>query len=52
MAPEAGSFKMQFVPKSGAKATEFEVYEFKGPGVMMGMYNTEESIIAFAHSCF
>jgi len=23
-----------------------------GGGVAMGMYNTDESIIAFAHSCF
>ena len=52
VAPEAGSFKMQFVPKSGAKPVDFQVYDFKGPGVMMGMYNTEESIVAFAHSCF
>lgn len=43
---------MSFYPKSGGKPTEFEVYQFKGPGVLMGMYNTDESIIAFAHSCF
>lgn len=28
------------------------LYEFKGPGVAMGMYNTDESIRAFAHSSF
>ncbi len=49
---EAGAFKMSFVPKNGGKPTEFEVYNFKGPGVIMGMYNTDESIEAFAHSCF
>jgi isocitrate dehydrogenase len=49
---EAGTFKMTFVPKSGAKPTEWEVYQFKGPGIVMGMYNTDESIEAFAHACF
>ena len=29
-----------------------KVYDFKGPGVLMGMYNTDESIVGFAHSCF
>ena len=42
---------MTFTPKNGDKATEFEVYDFKDNGIIMGMYNTDESIIAFAHSC-
>ena len=29
-----------------------KVYDFKGPGVLMGMYNTDESIRGFAESCF
>ncbi len=52
VAKEAGSFKMMFVPKNGGKAQEMNVYEFKGPGVLMGMYNTDESIYAFAKACF
>ena len=28
------------------------MYEFKGPGVGMAMYNTDESIEAFALACF
>jgi len=28
------------------------VNEFKGKGIAMGMYNTEASIIDFAHCCF
>jgi isocitrate dehydrogenase len=43
---------MAFYPKNGGQPTEFEVYNFKGPGVLMGMYNTDESIEAFAHACF
>lgn len=49
---EPGTFKMSFIPKNGGKPTEWEVYEFKGPGVLMGMYNTDESIEAFAHASF
>jgi isocitrate dehydrogenase len=49
---EPGTFKMSFIPKNGGKPTEWEVYEFKGPGVVMGMYNTDGSIEAFAHACF
>jgi len=43
---------MTFKPDSGAPQTDIEVYKFKGPGVLMGMYNTDASIIGFAHSCF
>ncbi len=30
----------------------FEVFNFKGDGVAMTMYNTDESIMGFARSCF
>jgi isocitrate dehydrogenase len=44
---------MSFHPKSGGKPVEFDVFNYKGTGgVLMGMYNTDESIIAFAHACF
>ena len=29
-----------------------EIYDFQGDGVALGMYNTDESIRGFAHSCF
>jgi isocitrate dehydrogenase len=29
-----------------------EVYDFKGKGVALAMYNTEESIYGFAHASF
>ena len=29
-----------------------DVHEFDGPGIIMGMHNTDESITSFAHSCF
>ncbi|KFO34613.1 Isocitrate dehydrogenase [NADP], mitochondrial [Fukomys damarensis] len=48
----AGTFKMVFNPKDGSGAKEWEVYNFPAGGVGMGMYNTDESISGFAHSCF
>jgi isocitrate dehydrogenase len=50
--PGAGKFTMSFEPADGGPAEKFEVYDFKGKGVLMGMYNTEESIFQFAHTCF
>ncbi|MCP6606282.1 isocitrate/isopropylmalate family dehydrogenase, partial [Klebsiella pneumoniae] len=48
----AGTFKIVFTPKDGSSAKEWEVYNFPAGGVGMGMYNTDESISGFAHSCF
>jgi|Transcript_11862 isocitrate dehydrogenase len=44
---------MTFKPKDASKpAVEMKAYEFKGPGVLMGMYNTDDSITSFAEACF
>jgi len=50
--PKAGKFEIKFTPADGSEATTYEVVSYKGAGVGMGMYNTDESIIGFAHSCF
>jgi len=50
-----GKFEINFIPDSGNAADKqsFLVHHFKsGGGVGMGMYNTDESITGFAHSCF
>ncbi|CAH2274203.1 Isocitrate dehydrogenase [NADP], mitochondrial [Pelobates cultripes] len=49
---QAGTFKMVFSPADGSAAKEWEVFKFPAGGVGMGMYNTDESISGFAHSCF
>jgi isocitrate dehydrogenase len=49
--PGKGKLTMKFEGEDG-KVQEFEVFKFTGPGVAMGMYNLEESIRGFAHSCF
>ena len=49
--PGKGKLTMKFEGEDG-KVIEHEIYQFKGPGVAMGMYNVEESIRGFAKSCF
>ncbi|XP_048384119.1 isocitrate dehydrogenase [NADP], mitochondrial-like isoform X3 [Stegostoma tigrinum] len=49
---QPGNFKLVFVPKDGSKSLEWNVFDFPGGGVGMGMFNTDESITGFAHSCF
>jgi len=47
-----GKLTMTFTPEDGSAPVTHEIYNYKGNGVAMGMYNTEESIRGFAHSCF
>ncbi len=47
-----GSLTMTFTPDDASGAQVHDVYHFDGAGVAMAMYNTEESIRGFAHSCF
>ncbi len=49
--PGKGKLTMKFEGEDG-KVIEHEVFKFTGPGVAMGMYNLEDSIKGFAHSCF
>jgi len=47
-----GTLKMSFIPEGDGEAQEWTVYNFEGKGgVAMSMYNTDESIYGFAHSC-
>ncbi len=46
-----GKLTITFTPDNGAEQA-FEVYNFKGDGVALAMYNTDESIRGFAQSCF
>ncbi|KAK3815347.1 MAG: isocitrate dehydrogenase [NADP] [Benniella sp.] len=47
-----GRFEMTFTPKNGGETKKWVVYDYEGAGVGMAMYNTDESIVGFAHSCF
>ena len=46
-----GKLTVKFEGEDGTKQ-EFEVFNFKGDGVAMAMYNTDESIFGFARACF
>jgi isocitrate dehydrogenase len=50
--PKAGKFEIVFTPADGSEPQRLEVFDFKSPGVLMGMYNTDESIEEFAHASF
>jgi len=47
-----GKLTMTFVPANGGEKQEFEVFDFPGKGIAMGMYNLDESIEGFARSSF
>jgi isocitrate dehydrogenase len=47
-----GKLTMTFTPEGGGVPQVHEVYNYKGDGVALAMYNTDESIRGFAHSCF
>ncbi len=46
-----GKLTVKFEGEDGT-VQEFEVYNFKGDGVALAMYNTDESIRGFARACF
>ena len=48
--PGAGKLTMTFTPKDGSEPMEFNVFDFPGAGVAMGMYNLDESIRDFARA--
>lgn len=49
---EPGKLTMKFEPAGGGEAVEWEIFNFESPGVAMGMYNLDDSIIGFARACF
>ena len=49
--PTEGTAKLVFTDKNG-NTTEEVIHEFKGPGVIQGMHNTNKSIESFARACF
>jgi len=47
-----GKLELVFTPKDGSKQQTLQVYNYDTEGVGLAMYNTRESIEAFAASCF
>jgi len=51
LVPGKGRLTMRFEPEGGGEAQEYEIFQFPGAGVAMGMYNLDESIRDFARAC-
>jgi len=49
--PGAAKLELLVTYPDGQKVTQL-IHDFDGPGVVLGMYNTDRSISAFARSCF
>jgi isocitrate dehydrogenase len=50
--PGAGKVQISFTPSDGGAPVVLDVHDFKGPGVAMGMHNTQASIDGFARASF
>ncbi|MCR5324794.1 MAG: NADP-dependent isocitrate dehydrogenase [Lachnospiraceae bacterium] len=46
-----GKAELVFTDENGNEVREL-IHEFKGPGILQGMHNTDKSITSFAYSCF
>ncbi len=50
--PGAGKLTITFTPADGGAPVSRQIFDFKGGGVALGMYNLDDSIRGFARSCF
>lgn len=50
--PSAGTLQLIFKPSDGSSPIVHTVNKYDGPGVALGMFNTDKSITEFAHSSF
>lgn len=50
--PSAGTLQLIFKPSDGNSPIVHTVNKYDGPGVALGMFNTDKSITEFAHSSF
>jgi isocitrate dehydrogenase len=50
--PEAGKAEMIFTNSTGKELWRGTIQDFKGPGIIQGIHNTDKSIASFAKACF
>ncbi len=50
--PEAGKAEMVFTSSAGKELWRGTIQDFKGPGIIQGIHNTDKSIASFAKACF
>ena len=49
--PGAGRAELVFTAEDGTETREL-IHEFRGPGILQGIHNTEKSVGSFARACF
>lgn len=47
-----GKFEITFTPEDGSEPKKYEVFQYPGGGVGLAMYNSDDSIVEFAHASF
>ncbi|MCK5829300.1 MAG: NADP-dependent isocitrate dehydrogenase [Methylococcales bacterium] len=47
-----GKLTITFTPENSEAIQSYDVHDFEGDGIAMAMFNTDDSIRGFAHSCF
>ncbi|HEX4750543.1 MAG TPA: NADP-dependent isocitrate dehydrogenase [Bryobacteraceae bacterium] len=47
-----GKLRLEFTPDDGGQVQSHDVFQFKGSGIAMSMYNLDASISGFARACF
>ncbi|MDR2574968.1 MAG: NADP-dependent isocitrate dehydrogenase [Treponema sp.] len=50
--PAAGKVELVFTPSDGSERQSVVVADFKGPGIVQGIHNMDDSIYSFARACF
>jgi len=50
--PEPGKAEMTFTNVAGKELWRGTIQDFKGPGIIQGIHNTDKSISSFAKACF
>lgn len=50
--PGPGKGELKFIPADSSTPICLTIHEFKGPGILQGIHNTDKSIGSFAKACF
>jgi isocitrate dehydrogenase len=50
--PGPGKGELVFTPEGGGEPVRLTIQDFKGPGILQGIHNTDKSIQSFAKACF
>ncbi|MBI5001293.1 MAG: NADP-dependent isocitrate dehydrogenase [Euryarchaeota archaeon] len=50
--PGPGKSELVYTPADGGGLVKLTIQDFKGPGILQGIHNTDKSIASFARACF